>query len=331
MIHAFLKKYIGYATLVLVIFAIAAPLTYASGRLLMGASPRTPFPGQKFTVTATSLEFDTLRGNFRWFLNDKMISSGVGRTEETFQAGTIGSTMVIRVVATSFKNELFEGTITIRVNDIDFIVHPLTSVPPLYRGAPLAVSGSDVEIFAVPHVYIDGKKVDPKDLVYEWTVDDRKNLEQSGGGHNRLALTLNSLRDQEISISLTASTLNDSTIAVKQFVLKTYDPEVLFYSWSPLTGIGHLAHIFFDMNGGDTKSVLAVPYFLSNQSLAHASYEWKANNNPIKQNPSNPRLLELSAPPDTKSISTFSLKIQDPSVIYQRAEGSFSVNVGQQQ
>ncbi|MEK9175393.1 MAG: hypothetical protein AAB795_02245 [Patescibacteria group bacterium] len=302
----------------------------AAGRLDMKISTRSPAPGQQFTVSATSLEFDTVRGNFKWYLNDKLMSSGVGKTEQTFQAGPIGSAMNIRVSATSNTGGLFEGYTVIRINDIDFIVHPLTSIPPLYRGAPLAVSGSKVEIYAVPHLYMNGVEANPQNLIYEWTVDEAKELDKSGGGRNKIAVDLDITRDQEVEIILTASTIDRSNLATKKMILKSYYPEINFYSFNTLTGIGKFAKTLFEMKGGDNISILAVPYFMSNDSLRHAQYTWRASANVIKQNPVNPRLLELTAPLDSNSISSFSLKIQDPQAIYKNVSGSLSVRATRQ-
>lgn len=306
-------------------FGFAVFSASAAGRLDMKASSISPEAGQQFTVSATSLEFDNVRGNFKWYLNDTLVSSGVGKTEATFRAGAIGSIMNIRVSASSNKNELFEGSITIRVNDVDFIVHPLTSVPPLYRGAPLAVSGSRVEIYAIPHLYSNGAEANPKNLVYEWTVDEVKELDKSGGGQSKVVVDLDITRDQEIEVILTASTIDRSNSVTKKMILRSYYPEIDFYSFDPLVGIGKLAKTLFEMKGGDNISLLAVPYFMSNDSLLRASYTWRVGTDVIKQSPANPRLLELTAPADSNSISTFSLKIQDPRVIYKNVEGALSV------
>lgn len=300
----------------------------AAGRLDMKISTRTPSPGEQFTVEATSLEFDIVRGNFKWYVDDKLVSSGVGKTEYVFRAGQIGSSINIRVSATSNDGGLFDGSLTVKINDIDFIVHPLTSTPTLYRGAPLAVSGSRVEIYAIPHLYLNGVEISTKGLIYEWTVDEVRKMEKSGGGQNKIDIDLDITRDQEIEIILTVSALDGSNYASKKMILKSYYPEINFYLFNSLTGIGKLTKSLFEIRGGDSISVLAVPYFMSNDSLRRANYIWKAGADVIKQNPINPRLLELTAPQsDSNSISSFSLKMQDPLAIYKNIAGSLSVRV----
>ena len=173
---------IGIFVVLCSVFWIGANPVSAAGTLTLSASSRSPVAGERFTVRASSLEFDALRSNFSWYADDKLITSGVGRTEATFRAGPIGSALRIRVTATSNQGDAFEGSTIIRVNDIDFIVYPLTYTPPLYRGAPLAIPGSSVEIYAVPHLYISGGQADPKNVIYDWTVDDRKEPDPSAGG-----------------------------------------------------------------------------------------------------------------------------------------------------
>ena len=60
---------------VVLFFAAVASFVSATGRLDIKVSTRSPATGQQFAVEATSLEFDTVRGNFKWYLNDKLISS----------------------------------------------------------------------------------------------------------------------------------------------------------------------------------------------------------------------------------------------------------------
>lgn len=296
--------------------------------LTLALSPASPRAGAGFTATAKSFSFDTARANFRWFLNGKGIASGRGLTEQTFTAGKLGSQMKIGVAAASADGNFYEAGATVSVADIDFIIHALAYTPNFYRGAALPTPGSVVEIIAVPHLYSGGSRLNPQNLIYEWSLDNKPAQNQSGGGKSKLFLKLADVGSSEYVATVKVSTLSGGASAQKNARLKTYNPEIVFYETSALTGTKPEAITSFLGQAGSSFSILAEPFFFDLDSLKRALFAWKANGEkiaPPTEGVKNPRLLELAAPPDTESQTNFSFRIEDKEAIFQQAEAGLSV------
>ena len=297
-----------------------------AGELLLQVTPPSPSPGQQFTVEAVSLDFDMLRANFRWFLNNKEVASGIGKTKNVFVAGEIGTRATIRATAVTLKNVVFEGTVSMGVGDIDLLIHPLTSVMPLYRGSSLPTPESFVEIYAIPHIFSGGAKIAPQNLVYEWTFDERTLVNESGGGKNKIIASLNMLRNKDYLVSVTVSTRKGDVRASKEIVISLAEPYVLFYRMNPLTGLRRIAQTNFAISKNSSFTIKAVPYFIDLESLKTALTQWRAGGNIISaQKPTNNYSLGLKAPAEGIAETKFSFSVRDANKIFQEAENEFMI------
>jgi len=294
----------------------------------LNVSPQSPRAGSAITVTARSFAFDGRRANFVWFLGDKKVDAGVGLSEKTFTAGKLGTEMNIIVEAISADGLFYKARTSISVTDIDFVIHPLTYTPPFYRGAALATPGSEVEIIAAPHLFRNGAKLKPQNLIYEWSLDRKPLLAQSGGGRNKLLLRLADIRGGEYEISLRVSAADGGIFAKKDARFKTTAPELVFYKTNPLTGLISSALPSFSANAGEQFSILAEPFYFSLSSLARAEFDWRANGEKIKPDAGNPRLLNLEAPAGAESAADVSVTIKDAKTLFQGAEGRLNIKTG---
>lgn len=295
----------------------------------LAVSPASPRAGENFTVTAKSFAFEAARARIIWLLNGKQVASGVGLTEQLFTAGALGSVMNIVVRATSVDGLSYEAGIAVAIADIDFIINPLTYTPNFYRGAALPTPGSITEIIAVPHLFRNGVKLGVNNLIYEWSLDNKILSGESGGGKNKLALRLADVGSGDYTVTLRVSSPDNSIAAKKSVRIKTASPETLFYAASSLTGAGRRAVTFFARRPGDQFSILAEPFFFGLDSLTRAKFNWSANGNVITHTARNPKLLELTAPANAESQTSFSLLIEDKKNIFQRAEAALNIIISQ--
>lgn len=316
--------YLTAALLLIALYAEAITISATEDFSLI-LSPEFPGPGEKFSARAQSFLFDTVRADFEWFLGGKLISKGLGLTEQEFTAGKAGETMRIKVIAYPQNMSAFTGNVTLPLSDIDLITHPLTYTPPMYRGASLPTPGSQVEVFAVPHLFSGGKRISNQNLIFEWSVDGGKILKQSGGGKNKLVLDIADLGFVENEVSLKVSSVSGSIAAQKSVRIKTVAPEILFYETSELTGKKPLAFSIFNMRSGGTFAIIAEPFFMALESLKIAKINWRVGGADLETTPENPRLLELAAPAGEQSESSFSLLIEDVKKIFQRVEAKLRV------
>ncbi len=297
--------------------------------LILDVSPVSPQAGSNFIVSAKSYTFEAVRAKFTWYLNGKEITTGTGATEENFIASSLGSNMNIRVTATPGDGGFYQASVSVAISNIDFIIHAQTYTPALYRGSALPTPKSVVQIFAIPHLYSGGIRLNPQNLIYEWSLDDKPVLNQSGGGQNNLSLLLADIKNSEHTITLRVSSSSNSIFVEKNTTLRTYDPEILFYRSNSVIGKSRLASSMFAANPGSAFSIIAEPYFIALDSLAKAKYSWTANGAEFAKDTTNPRILDLTAPQDAASQTNFSLSITDPGALFQRISGSLNVLIAQ--
>src|SRR3989344_1761364 len=132
--------------------------------LFLVVSPSSPSPNQGYSVEARSYQFDTSRAYFEWFRDGKKIDEGTGIVKKIFPGEKIGSQTTISVVSADNSTSA-----RISVNDIDFIINPLTYVPSFYRGFALPTPGSLVEVYAIPHLYSGASRISASNLMFEWS------------------------------------------------------------------------------------------------------------------------------------------------------------------
>jgi hypothetical protein len=317
--------YIG--TILLGLFIGATQHVAASGEdFYLIVSPTYPKAGQQFTVEARTLTFDRARADIKWYLNGILYSSGVGRVEETFITSQIGSSMTIQAAATTPTGSTYQDEVVLSISSIDFIVSADTYTPPLYRGAAWPTIGSNITVYAVPHLFIDGKRLKTEDLVYVWKLNDDQMRDQSGGGKNKLSFFIDNFRNQPHKITLVVSDRLNTVQFRDAFEPTMQSPKLLFYEYRPLLGPSSLASNSFQVNSGDTISVLAEPYFFGLNALKRATLAWTLNGNPVEGSAQNLRLLDLVAPPDSNFQGSLRLSIKDPKSLFQRAENKFLIS-----
>lgn len=317
--------FIVTATLFFTALFSSAQILPVENGIILNAKPQFPQAGQEFTVEAKSYSFDASRANFRWLLNGRAIASGLGLTDQQFTAMKLGSRMTIDVWVTDVNGNPFSEQINIYVSDVDLIVRPLTYVPNFYKGVGLVTPGSAVEIFAVPHLFSNGSRISPQNLIYEWSVNGGAMRSQSGKGRDTLILNTEDIGNAEYEVKLKASSLGGSIVAQKEIKISTVSPAVLFYKTNELIGTSPFALTSVFEKAGETFSIIAEPYFFGLSQLSKSKVEWSSLNQKVIPAENNKLLLELSAPQNTASQSIFNLLIETPRMIFQRAEGVLSV------
>ena len=304
--------------------------------LVLSVDPEFPRPGENFTVEAKSFAFDLGRGDIRWFLNEKLAASGKGTVKNSFVAGPLGSTMNIEVDAMAEDGIEYSAKLNIVPSDIDIIIRPITYAPLFYRGASLASPGSELEIYAVPHLFSGASskknRILSQNIVYRWFSGSSELPVESGTGKNKLAVQLPDVGGSGYDFSVEAGSLDGKIKFKKTIAVKTREPEVLFYETNSLTGQKIKALNAFNAFAGDAFSIIAEPYYFDLASLAKAAIKWAADGEELKSaagSIKNRRLLELTAPSGTESQSNFTLSISDESTIFQRVEAALSVTASQ--
>lgn len=295
--------------------------------LFLVVSPSSPAPNQGYTVEAKSFQFDASRAYFEWFKNGKKIDEGDGIVKKIFEGGKIGSQTRISVLVSANGN-FFEDTAQISVNDIDFIVNPLTYTPSFYRGSALPTPGSIVEIYAVPHIYSAGSRISSTNLIFEWSLDGKIIQEQSGRGKSKLIFSLPETPLGENEITLKVSSLNEAASHEKIEKVEMRLPEIVLYKTNPLLGKFAVAISEFETKSGEEFAVIAEPFFFDFNSILRSTVSWLANGVKINtRQEQNLFLLELSSSPGLESENNISFKLEDKDNIFQKGEKRITIKV----
>ena len=209
------KKFIAIVIALCVFFSAPAASIASQADMSLSLSPEFPMPGESIKVETISYVFDTLRANFQWYLNGKVVASGRGITEQTFLATKVGTIMNIKVVAVASDGLTYTASASVPISDIDLIMRADTYTPNGYRGASLPTPGSILGVYAVPYLYSGGAKISVQNLIYEWFLDDKKMSGLSGQGKNKIILELPNLGSGEYEIKLKASSISGSVVMEK--------------------------------------------------------------------------------------------------------------------
>ena len=291
--------------------------------LFLVVSPPSPSPGQSYSVEAKSFQFDTSRAYFEWFKDSKKIDEGNGITKKIFAGEKIGAQTKISVI--SAKNS---ASAQIGVNDIDFVINPLTHIPVFYRGSALPSAGSIVEVYAVPHLYSDSSRISASNLIFEWSLDNKIIAEQSGRGKNKFIFSLPKTSLGSNQIILKTSSLNGAVTFEKRVAVEIHRPEVILYKHSSLLGKYTRALSSFEAKSGEEFSVAAEPFFFDINSILRSAVSWFANESKISAGAgANPFLLELTSQSGEESETNISFKIEDKENVFQKGEGRITVKI----
>lgn len=309
--------------LIIVIVSLANTVSAQENDLFLVVSPSSPDPRQSYSVEAKSFQFDTSRTFFEWFRNGKKIDEGTGIVKKIFAGEKLGSQNKISVISANNS-----ASANISINDIDFLINPLTYVPQFYRGAPLPTSGSIVEIYAIPHVFSGTSRVSSTNLIFKWSLDGTPVEEQSGKGKSKLIFSLPKTHLGENEISLKVSSLNGELTHEKTEKVAIRRPEIVLYKSSPLLGKSARALSSFETKSGEEFSVVAEPFFFDFNSILRGTFLWLANGTKISKGAEkNPFLLELSSQSGIESENNISFKIEDKENVFQKGEGRITIKV----
>lgn len=296
--------------------------------LFLVISPFSPSSGKSFSIEAKSFLFDTSRARFEWFKNGKKVDEGTGITKKIFEGEKLGSQINIEVTTSSIGGKFYKTRTQIDINDIDFIINPLTYVPPFYRGQALPTPGSIVQVYAIPHIYSQGSRISLSNLIFEWKLDGNIIKEQSGRGKNKFIFSLPKTLMGENEILLKVSSLNGRSAYEKTERVRIQKPEVVLYKTSALVGKSPIAILNLEAKSNEDFAIIAEPFFFDFNSLLRSTVSWLANGAKINTGQEqNPFILELSSPAGTEFENNISFKVGDEKNVFQKGEGKINIKI----
>jgi len=254
------------------------------GDITLTVSPNFPRANEEVSLELHGFTVDLDRAEISWFLNNKLISIGIGNRTFSFKTDGLGSVSSLLIVVEHPTSGIFRKTQVFRPADVDILWEVDTYVPPFYKGKKMPSSNSPVTLTAMPELRTSrGKKLDPRSLVYTWEQDRVILLNQSGYGKQSITVDGPALFQNTI-ISLEVSSFDGLIRASKTIFIEPFEPEILFYEKHPLRGILYnnaIIRSFFLPK--EEFTLRGEPYFFSSDSFGKVTLDfgWTVNNSTI--------------------------------------------------
>lgn len=317
-------------TILVLPFFVLAQLDLAGQFLNLNITPENPLAGQTVTAKVESFSVDLNRVQISWFVNGRRVSSGVGKVSQAFTVGPIGSATTLEVVVTKSDGSTLSEKLTIRPAEVDLLWQSDTYLPPFYSGKALHTSESAVRVVAFPNLVAAGRKVSAGNLVYQWKRNGKPLPALSGFGKREIKFSGAKLFGQDL-IEVEVSTRDNLVRARGQTLIKTVEPEIIFYPVRPLDGLLFNQPIgrIYELTD-EELTVRAEPYYFSLAEVdsGRLLFSWLLNGQRISASPADPALATFREEGGAGE-NRVSLSIENPDKILQSASRSFVIVFGE--
>lgn len=241
--------------------------------------PKFPAPETQVKAKVISYAFDVERSNFIWRVNGKTVAAGVGAKEVVLTSPSLGKTMSVTVDVVTASGEMFSKAVTMQGSEVDLLWEALTYTPAWYKGKSMPIFKSQLKFSAIPFLFSKGEKISPDALVYEWSLNGKKDIAKSGLGKKYFIFPVNRVGDGIIVIAK-ISNLDKSVNHEKIFVFSDAEqgPKINLYADDLAEGLqtNRLIKNSLDLKKGDVR-LRAEPFFFSGAPQNTIAYEWFLN------------------------------------------------------
>lgn len=242
--------------------------------------PKIPSPGEQVNITVESFSSDLDKAMISWKSNGKTIKEGRGEKNVSFFAPESGKTLNISLKIQKEGGGVIERSFAFAPADVDIIYEAQTYTPPFYKGKALFTSEANIKYVAMPNfMSANGQKIDPKNLVYTWKINDSVIQNVSGYGKQTFE-TKGGLIQRPSKIGVEVSATNSELKAKDSVIINVQQPEVILYENNPLLGVIYEKGVFgsFILDRPEVE-LQSIPYFFSadTKDLSDLDYIWKIN------------------------------------------------------
>lgn len=292
---------------------------------------KTLRPGARVRAFVVTFTADPQKSTFTWYHNGARVASGKGKTFYEFTLGPVGSVETLRVAITANAVASRELVKVIRPARIHFSWFTNSYTPPWYRGKALPSPGSTILISALPDFRIGQTKLDPKTLIYEWSVNDTptpRDSGTSGAGKNIFTLRTPVLETEEFKIGLLVKNEREQIVHEEITFVSMRNPNLLFYERDALLGtlFGRTVGSAPIKSGGDYVIELE-PYFLPRGIFDTIRFGWNVNGKKLVNSNRANRTLRLKTEAGSSGRQVISTSYENTENIFQRGGAQTIIEV----
>ncbi len=260
----------------------------------------------------------------RWYINNIEVVGSRNDRSLSLTTGDLGTTQVVKAVISRPQGPSVTASYTVTPTVVDIILEANTYTPPFYEGRALPSDRSTVRAIAVPHT---GKVLNPATLSYDWRLGGDLIGGGAALGKQMVEFVMPRFHNQNISV-----TVHDSQgrlLASERLVLNATNPELLFYEYNPLRGLGHRALTNGSVLIGEEITVEAAPYHIDADLMrSGTTYRWRVDGQTVN-NPNNPPFQIVLSKQGEVGSARIGLELTTGRTIPQQVRGDFGLNFSQ--
>jgi hypothetical protein len=289
--------------------------------------PENPNPNEPVKITVNSFSTDINSASITWIVNGKISKTGIGEKVFILTVGDTGTNTKLDIVVKTKEGETVNNTLNFSPIAVDLVWQSESFVPPFYRGKAMYSHQNSVTVIAMPHIVSGGKEINPKNLVYSWSKDDRVVESDSGYGKNTFTFE-GSLISRPVKVEVRVSSPATGDSGYAHLTMNPTDPSLLFYKKDPLYGIEFQKEIAGDYNIDNINeiNIVAVPMFfgVKDSKSNDLRYEWKINGAKI-ENLYSFNYQVFRKKEGVTGKSSISLSVENSNKILQYVSGGFNL------
>jgi hypothetical protein len=315
---------------VLVALFLARGSRAAGGDFSISFFPQYPSPGAEVTARLKSYSFDPNRAEIVWLVDGKVLAKGVGGRDFKFIAPDFGKEKKIDVYVSTLEGIISSSSFKFTGNDVDLLWQAMTTVPLWYKGKAMPSVQSQIKMTAKPYLFSGGALISDSNLVYEWSVNFKKDINKSGMGKNYFLFKIKD-NSEDYIISIRVSSKDGLMVFEKSMTFSTtdIDPKFVFYKEDILNGTQYNEAFPDNFQLNEDELILkAEPFFFSKENAGNLSYSWTMNGEGI-QSQDKPNIVDLRINPGSSGSAAIGLEIKNPFSMFQSAVKSLNINYGQ--
>jgi hypothetical protein len=274
--------------------------------LTINMDPKFPGPFTDVSVSIDSFTENINSATISFRINGVTKQREIGNKDFAFTTKASGDVQNLTITVTTRDGITLSETLTIAPASVSLLWEADTYTPPFYKGKALFTPQSNVKVVALPDLVTpDGRKLNPKELVYTWKQDGRS-LPGSSGYGKQVAIIPSSLIPRPMTVSVSVDSPGGTLHGESSVRIPIAEPEIVFYENSPVLGVVLARSLgkFFSLEK-EEMSLVAIPYFFKGSSRTDAllDYAWKLNGKNIAGERGDMLTVRQSEFPGTSRVS----------------------------
>ena len=281
-------------------------------------SPKSPAPGDEVRVSLDAYSVDTVGATISWFIDGVAQPAAKNNRSLTVIAGALGKNMTIKATVAPQSGVPFTLTTIIKPTVVDVVLEADSYIPSFYAGRALPSRGSHMRAIAIVH---DGTNRAPSSYTYKWTLGNSALLGGAILGRSFVELEMPQYNKETLAVEVIGP--DGASVGRGMVLLKSVDPELFFYEYSPLRGLStrtiHDPHTLI----GEEVTIYGEPYYInSTMSESDAKFSWKISGAETPTNADVPNAITLRGVGDS-GAANIELSVLTNTRIPQAVRGLF--------